>query len=489
MAGLDNGAGVLASVANTWTANQTFDDNVKLLFGTEGDVSLLYDGAKFIIDHDVVASGATTVFNDAGADVDFLVKTDNDANAFAIDGGLDIAMMFGGSNGVQASQALALYKDWGEPDGTRYGMYVRPVASETTGATGNQFVGIVSEMRIGGTANSVTNTQNWTDGVAVQSFFGYLRTMGGSTGTITGAAVYYAGGPAVSGAAITNYYGVYVGNITGATNNYGLYIVDAGTASIALASDDNDEAGGILFRSDGSVNLYSGGAGELTTSDAFRTHGSNFTAFRHSDNASPPSFIFSKSRGTEGSPTLVQGADQIGLVRVSAYDGAGYDDEDSIRWTVGGDWSATSHRYRIDFFTNASGATGGTNQLRIDEDGGIFMYNLLQQSSAGLVAEWDSSTKELYAETSTQRSKKNIRALDFNIDGMYELAAKSYEGGERNLTQFGFIAEEVQEVLPQLVVLDEGGDPLGVAYQKLPVLMIEEMKRLRNRNEELEGVK
>jgi hypothetical protein len=48
--------------ANTWTADQTFTDNTKLIFGTGGDAEIYYDGTDFIIDCRAVGTG-NLVFN------------------------------------------------------------------------------------------------------------------------------------------------------------------------------------------------------------------------------------------------------------------------------------------------------------------------------------------------------------------------------------------------------------------------------------------
>ena len=59
------------------------------------------------------------------------------------------------------------------------------------------------------------------------------------------------------------------------------------------------------------------------------------------------------------------------------------------------------------------------------------------------------------------------------------------------MNDFGYVAEEVHEILPQLVGYDnfENGDnlPASVHYNQITVLLVEEMKKLRARIEVLEG--
>jgi hypothetical protein len=52
------------SVAHTWTADQTFNDNVKVTLGTGGDADLYYDGTNVILTPDVAGSGYFNVNGD-----------------------------------------------------------------------------------------------------------------------------------------------------------------------------------------------------------------------------------------------------------------------------------------------------------------------------------------------------------------------------------------------------------------------------------------
>jgi hypothetical protein len=52
-----------------------------------------------------------------------------------------------------------------------------------------------------------------------------------------------------------------------------------------------------------------------------------------------------------------------------------------------------------------------------------------------------------------------------------------YRDHPRGATQFGLIAEQVERVMPELVVHDERGRPETVAYQQLPALLLGEVKR------------
>lgn len=60
------GSAVLTSGTNTYTADQTFNDNVKATFGTGGDADIYYDGTNLYIEPRVVGTG-DLIINDACA--------------------------------------------------------------------------------------------------------------------------------------------------------------------------------------------------------------------------------------------------------------------------------------------------------------------------------------------------------------------------------------------------------------------------------------
>ncbi len=90
---------------------------------------------------------------------------------------------------------------------------------------------------------------------------------------------------------------------------------------------------------------------------------------------------------------------------------------------------------------------------------------------------------------SSRRFKTDIVPLEFDSSKIYDLEPVSYTAKESGRRTFGLIAEDVQQVLPELVPLDLEGQAYSVNYMMLGVLMINEIKALRARIEELEGTK
>ena len=81
--------------------------------------------------------------------------------------------------------------------------------------------------------------------------------------------------------------------------------------------------------------------------------------------------------------------------------------------------------------------------------------------------------------------KDNIEDLDINTEKVYDLRPVSFKWKSNGVSDFGFIAEEVQDILPELVVYNEDNTPEAVKYKQLSILMLEELKKLREEVKDL----
>ena len=81
--------------------------------------------------------------------------------------------------------------------------------------------------------------------------------------------------------------------------------------------------------------------------------------------------------------------------------------------------------------------------------------------------------------SSSKRYKDNIADLDINTENIYDLRPVSFDWKSNGKSDFGYIAEEVHDILPELVVYDGDNLPEAVKYKQLSVLMLEELKKLR----------
>jgi len=88
-------------------------------------------------------------------------------------------------------------------------------------------------------------------------------------------------------------------------------------------------------------------------------------------------------------------------------------------------------------------------------------------------------------ETSALRYKENITDLK-SADILYKLRPVSFDWKSNNKSDIGFIAEEVNELIPILAELNEDGEVEGVKYSKITTLLT---KIVQNHQDEIIALK
>lgn len=91
------------------------------------------------------------------------------------------------------------------------------------------------------------------------------------------------------------------------------------------------------------------------------------------------------------------------------------------------------------------------------------------------------ASNNMVLNTSSARYKENIRPLEVDSSKIYDLTAKNFNYiSQPSLDIFGWIAEETNEIIPELVNLNSDGEPESIRYAETSVLIIEEMKKMRS---------
>ena len=158
----------------------------------------------------------------------------------------------------------------------------------------------------------------------------------------------------------------------------------------------------------------------------------------------------------------------------------------------------------------------GVTRLKVDSSAADAGFLYIEKSQVNIETAFipDSSgqSHELYEgggtiqrNTSTRRGKTNIVDIEVDTSKIYNLQAKTFNrrkplgeideaSGVRKYSdeynpakEIGFISEEVYPEVPSVVTLDDEGNPLGIQYSMISVLLVEEVKKLKDRIEALEG--
>lgn len=95
-------------------------------------------------------------------------------------------------------------------------------------------------------------------------------------------------------------------------------------------------------------------------------------------------------------------------------------------------------------------------------------------------------TATTVTETSSIQFKENIRPLSNPLVAISQLSGVTYDRRDgSSKDEVGLIAEDVYQIIPELVSLDEHGNPYGIKYTKLTAYLIECVKDLQDQIEEL----
>jgi hypothetical protein len=93
---------------------------------------------------------------------------------------------------------------------------------------------------------------------------------------------------------------------------------------------------------------------------------------------------------------------------------------------------------------------------------------------------------------SDRRLKQDIKSIDNSLDIINDLRGILYSWNKEKLTELsldekrhiGFIAQDVQDVVPEVVSMMKNGEYLGVNYEEIIPILIESIKELDHRTNE-----
>lgn len=132
-------------------------------------------------------------------------------------------------------------------------------------------------------------------------------------------------------------------------------------------------------------------------------------------------------------------------------------------------------------------ATGsGTQELAAAYVAGIYGVTTSSATTSPVLV---SDGNQLGTIASSARYKKDIADMGDSSAAMMKLRPVTfkYKAHTDDVMQFGLIAEEVQEVMPGIVNLDDEGRPDSVRYHDMPAMLLNELQKLAARVAELEA--
>ena len=206
---------------------------------------------------------------------------------------------------------------------------------------------------------------------------------------------------------------------------------------------------------------------------------------------------------TAASPSPVLFGDSLASLGGDGYTSLGFARAATIDMIAAGDFSTTSSPAFMRFTTNPAGSVGAPiERMRITDAGnvGINMPGPADRLHVGGEIRVDNCVKRsdgtgiAGACPSDRRFKREITSFGNVLQSVTALRPVHYywratEFPEQHFgdgQSYGLIAQEVEEVLPDLVVTNPDGYK-SVDYSKLPLLTVQAIKELKAENDALQS--
>lgn len=231
-------------------------------------------------------------------------------------------------------------------------------------------------------------------------------------------------------------------------------------------------------------------------------HASGFDALDFDDS---PSFAGFAARGSFEAPAAITESWTIASFSVGAFDGTSLAVGGRLSGVTTETWTPSAHGTALQLLTTANGTTTLVPRMRIGADGRVAIGS--HTALDALDVEGDlrlgtSGTNGCVKDknggaiigtcSSDARFKRDITSYASMLDRVTSLrpvqfswrSAEFADRGFGTAREDGLIAQEVEDVLPELVSIDADGYK-AVNYSRLPLLTIQAVKELKAENDRL----
>ena len=237
----------------------------------------------------------------------------------------------------------------------------------------------------------------------------------------------------------------------------------------------------------------------------------NLTRFAGTSSSGEPNIVLRTARGTRAAPSAVQAGDELGGVFVTGYGATGFLDEGGAGFGafVAENWTDTAQGTALVLAATPLGSNQAQVNLVVLPGGNVgigqfddfpTITDKLQvlgdirvgtTGTNGCIKDFGGNALAGTC-SSDRRFKKDITPFDHVLDRLTALQPVHYfwrasEFPDRQFgarRAYGLIAQDVEQVLPELVVTNEDGFK-AVDYSELPLLTIQAVKDLKSEVKEL----
>jgi hypothetical protein len=343
--------------------------------------------------------------------------------------------------------------------------------AETIVSGSSQVIGILSSLNTYTGSNDTTNTAQNSRLTSIESVTGSFETKGrgivsGSSQVTLSSTTGY--GSVLNQAVLTSSSPAFVGvTLSGQLQANSIYFDESGVRSWSFTKS----SGNLLFGSGDNAGTYkftTTGVSTSTTTGAVTIAGGLGVG----------GALFGTTATFSGAVTATNAVfTNDGSSRVMYLRGSGniiqFQDANSVnKWEVVGR-EGTFYIYKND-------GTGTGYVYQINSSGAHIITGAASFSSTVTVS-------GTLTENSSIRYKENIEPIKYGLDKVLQMRGVTYNKKDNGVKEIGVIAEEIYEVLPEVVLKNEEGEIDSVSYGRITAVLIEAIKDLKKEIEELKA--
>ena len=185
--------------------------------------------------------------------------------------------------------------------------------------------------------------------------------------------------------------------------------------------------------------------------------GSGYTAWR--------TVIHSGNYGSYALP--LGGGAMTGNITFTNTSSLGTQDVGGTAWFRPRDTSNNLHIYT---------SSGG---IYLDTNANHYFRNVAGTARLTLDTSGNATLAGVFTENSSLRYKKDIETIKYGLDKVLQMRGVTYVRKDSEVKEIGVIAEEMNEILPDIVLKNEEGQVDSVSYGRLSAVFIEAIKELK----------
>ena len=270
--------------------------------------------------------------------------------------------------------------------------------------------------------------------------------------------------------------------------------ITIGSTSTALGGTSTTLAGLTSVSSTGFTGALTGNASTATTAAALTTARTiNGTSFDGSANITIPNLVSGSSQITLSSTTGYGSVLNQAVLTSSSPTFAGGTMTGTITSNVTNNYGLALNRATTSNYNGISLQTAAVAQWYVGMRENLSSNNYIIYNESGTDALTISKANSnatfagTITETSSLRYKENVETIKYGLDKVLQMRGVTYDKKDNGVKEIGVIAEEIYEVLPELVLKNEEGEIDSVSYSRITAVLIEAIKDLKKEIEDLKA--